>query len=159
MSASVILAVVILGFAAGLRALTPPAVVAWCAYLGCIDLGATPFSFMSSPIIVVAFSLLALGEYVWDLLPNTPNRAAPPALISRVLTGSFAAACLFAATNNSLAFCILGGIAAIVGAFGGQWIRVRLVQALTVKDAFVAIPEDVLAVGISLCAVCIIGGR
>src|SRR5215207_9730815 len=112
MDATVILAVVIIGFAAGLRGLTPPAIVAGCSYLGCIDLHNTPFTFMASPIAVAGFSLLAFGEYVWDLLPNTPSRTAPPGLISRVLTASFAGACLLAAANNNLAFCILGGIAA-----------------------------------------------
>ena len=156
MNATVILAVVIIGFATGLRGLTPPAVVAWCAHLGCINLGATPFSFMSSAIAVAVFSFVAAGEYVWDLLPKTPSRTAAPGLISRIVSGSFSAACLLAATNHSLAFCILGGAAAILGAFVGVRIRTRLVSVLGVRDAAVALPEDLVAIGLSLCAVCLI---
>ena len=156
MNAIVILAVVIIGFAAGLRGLTPLGVVAWCVYLGCINLGSTPFSFMSSPILVVGFSVLAVGEYVWDLLPNTPNRTAAPGLISRILTGSFAAGCLLAATNTSLAFCILGGGAAIVGAFAGLRVRERLGRSLAVHDAWIAIPEDIIAIAMSLSAVLLV---
>ena len=156
MNATVILAVLIIGFATGLRGLTPPAVVAWCAYLGCIYLGATPFSFMSSALAVAILSLFAVGEYVWDLLPNTPSRTERPGLISRIVSGSFSAACLLAAANHSLAFSILGGIAAIIGAFVGVQIRTRLVNALGVKDAVIAIPEDIVAIGLALCAVCLI---
>jgi len=156
MNATVILAVLIIGFGTGLRGLTPPAVVAWCAYLGCINLGSTPFSFMSSAIAVAVFSFFAVGEYVWDLLPKTPSRTAPPGLISRIVSGSFSAACLIAATNHGFAFSILGGGAAIVGAFVGVQIRTRLVNALGVKDAVIAIPEDIVAIGLALCAVCLI---
>ena len=153
MDVSTILAVLLIGFAAGLRALTPPVVVAWCAYLGWINLDPTPFSFMSLWIAVAIFSLLALGEYVGDLLPSTPSRTAPLGLIARVVTGSFSAACLLAATDHGLAFCVLAGLAAIGGAFAGYQSRIRLVQALKVKDAFVAIPEDAIAILISILAV------
>jgi uncharacterized membrane protein len=114
---------------------------------------------MSSWITVAIVSLLALGEYVGDVLPSTPNRTAPPGLIARFVTGSFAAACLLAAVNNGLAFCVLGGIAAIAGAFAGLQIRMRLVRALAVNDAFVAIPEDLVAIALSLCALCVAGSR
>jgi uncharacterized membrane protein len=153
MNPSLILSIALIGFAAGLRGLTPPAVVAWCAYLGCIDLAATPFAFMSSPIFVAGFSFLAIGEYVWDLLPNTPNRTALPGLISRIVTGSFSAACLIAATTISLVFCIIGGIAAIAAAFGGLHLRTRLGKIFVVGDAWIAIPEDLIAVGLSASAV------
>ncbi len=156
MNPFLILSVALIGFAAGLRGLTPPAVVAWCAYLGCINLAETQFSFMSSAISVAVFSFLAFGEYVWDLLPNTPNRTALPGLISRIITGSFAAACLLAASDNNFAFCILGGIAAIAGAFGGLRLRTRLGKIFGVSDAWIAIPEDLIAIGISVSAVLLI---
>ena len=35
---------------------------------------------------------------------------------------------------------------AVVGTFGGYQVRTRLVRALKVKDIFVAIPEDLVAV-------------
>lgn len=156
MDSTLILGLLIIGFSAGLRGLTSPAVVAWCAYLGCIDLAATPFAFMSSPIFVAILSILAIGEYVWDLLPNTPNRTALPGLISRISTGSFSAACLLAATNNTLAFCILGGVAAIAGAFGGLRLRTRLGKIFGVSDAWIAIPEDLIAIVMSLSAAWIV---
>jgi uncharacterized membrane protein len=155
MNSTLFLAIVMIGLSAGLRTFTAPAVVAWCAYLGCINLSQTPFSFVGSPIAVVIFSLLAAGEYVWDVLPNTPSRTAAPGLIGRTVTGAFTAACLLSASATSLTFSLLGSIAAIAGAYLGLWVRTRLVTALRTRDAFVAIPEDIVAIGISIVAVCI----
>ena len=42
-----------------------------------------------------------------------------------------------------------GGIGAVLGTFGGYQVRTRLVRALKVKDIFVAIPEDLVAVGLA----------
>lgn len=153
MDISTTLAVLLIGFAAGLRALTPPAVVAWCAFLGWINLDATPFSFMSSWIAVAIFSLLALGEYIGDLLPSAPDRTALPGLIARIATGSFSAACVLAATGNGVAFALLGGLAAVAGAFAGLHLRRGAVRSLKTRDAFIAIPEDVIAILITIFAV------
>ncbi len=66
-----------IGVAAGLRSLTPPAVVAWAAHLGWLNLNDSPLAFMGSIIAVVIFSLLAVIELIVDLLPSTPKRTAP----------------------------------------------------------------------------------
>jgi len=57
------------GVAAGLRSLSPPAVVAWAAHLGWLNLSDSPLRFMASTIAVVIFSLLAVFELIADLLP------------------------------------------------------------------------------------------
>jgi uncharacterized membrane protein len=44
---------------------------------------------------------------------------------------------------------IAGGIGAVLGAFVGYEIRRRLVSGLKVKDAFVAIPEDLVAIALA----------
>jgi uncharacterized membrane protein len=67
-----------IGFAAGLRALIPPAVVAWAAHLGWMNLNGSPFAFMGSTITVVIFSLLAVFELIGDLRPSTPKRTPRP---------------------------------------------------------------------------------
>ncbi|MEP6703928.1 MAG: DUF4126 family protein [Acidobacteriota bacterium] len=147
------LGIILTGLSAGLRAFTPPAVITWCAYLGCLNLDATPFAFMSSPISVAILSLFAVGEYVGDLLPIAPNRTDLLGLLARVATGAFSAACLLAANGNSMTLAIIGSAAAVVGAYGGYHARVRLVKALGVNDAFVAIPEDLIAIAISIVSV------
>ena len=63
-----------IGIVAGLRSLTAPALVAWAAYLGWLNLQASPFAFMGSTTAVAIFSVLALGELVADKLPKAPQR-------------------------------------------------------------------------------------
>ena len=100
-----------IGFTAGLRSLTPPAVVAWAAHLGWLNLSNSAFAFMGSTITVVIFSLLAVLELISDLLPQTSKRTAPVPLMARIIMGALCGACLCAASNQSL---IIG---AILGAF------------------------------------------
>src|SRR5580704_12887251 len=134
-----------IGFVAGLRSLTAPAAVSWAAHLGFLSLQHTPLSFMGSTAAVAILTLLAAGEYVGDLLPKTPRRTLQGPLIARIVTGGLSAACLFASSNKSiLVGALLGGIGAVIGAFAGYQARKRLVHGLKVKDAVIAIPEDLI---------------
>jgi uncharacterized membrane protein len=125
-----------LGFVAGLRSMTAPAVVAWASYIGWVNLSNSPLAFMGSRWAVALFSLAALGEYIVDLLPGTP-----------ALTGASVAM----AGGFLLWVGVLGGaIGAIAGAFGGYGTRAGLVHAIHVPDAVIAIPEDVIALSLGL---------
>jgi uncharacterized membrane protein len=138
------------GVAAGLRSLTPPAVVAWAAHLGWLNLNNSPLAFMGSIIAAIIFSLLALFELFLDLQPSTPKRTSPVPLVARILTGGLCGACLYAAGNQSLIIgAILGPVGGVIGAFAGYEIRRRLVAALHVKDIFVALLEDLVAIGLA----------
>jgi uncharacterized membrane protein len=136
-----------IGFVAGLRSLTAPAAVSWAAHLGFLSLQHTPLAFMGSTAAVAILSLLAAGEYVGDLLPKTPRRTEPGPLIARMVTGGLSGACLFVSDNRSLLIgVLLGAVGAVIGAFAGYEARKRLVSGLKVKDAVIAIPEDVVAI-------------
>lgn len=139
-----------LGFAVGLRSLTPPAVVAWATYLGWLNLNNSPLAFMGSIITVVIFSILALFELFVDLQPSTPKRTAPVPLGARILTGGLCGACLCVASNQSLIIgAILGAIGGVIGAFVGYQIRRKLVSALNIKDIFIALLEDLVAIALA----------
>ncbi|HKF95394.1 MAG TPA: DUF4126 family protein [Gammaproteobacteria bacterium] len=138
-----------IGIVAGLRSLTAPAVVSWAAHLGWLKLQGSPLAFMGSIAAVTIFSLLALIEYVADLLPKTPNRTTPVSLIARILMGGLSGACLCASAGQSLLVgAMLGGIGGVIGAFAGYQARTRLVNGLKVKDTLIAIPEDLVAIGL-----------
>src|SRR6266513_4289344 len=142
------------GVAAGLRSLSAPAVVAWAAHLGWLNLNNSPLAFMGSIITVVIFSILALFELFVDLQPSTPKRTAPVPLGARILMGGLCGACLYAASNQPLVIgAILGAVGGVIGAFAGYEIRRRSVAALQVKDIFIALLEDLITISLAYFAV------
>ena len=147
---SVLLLAFGIGFVAGLRSLTAPALVAWAAHLQWIHLHNSPLSFMGSPIAVAIFSLAAIGELVTDKLPKTPARTAAMPLVARIVMGGLSGACLYAAAAATpIVGAVLGIIGAVCGTFAGYYIRRALVNGLKVKDVFIALAEDVFAIALA----------
>jgi uncharacterized membrane protein len=140
-----------IGVAAGMRSMTAPAVVSRAAHDGRLDLRDTPLAFMGSGRAAALTAAAALGEYATDLLPATPNRTDPGPLAARIVSGGLCGACVCAARRESAAVgAVLGGIGAVLGAFGGYHARKRLVNGLKVPDACIAVPEDLLAIRLAL---------
>jgi uncharacterized membrane protein len=138
-----------IGIVAGLRSLTAPAVVAWAAHFGWLNLHDSALGFMSSAAVVAIFSLLAIAELVADKLPMVPRRTAPAPLLARIITGSLCGACLCAAAGKALiAGALLGATGGVIGAFAGYEIRRHVVNNLHIHDFVVAVCEDVLALGL-----------
>lgn len=152
MNANYVLAVAFgIGLVAGLRSLTAPAAVSWAAYLGWLNLHNSPLAFMGSTVVVAIFSLLAIVEYVADMLPKTPSRTATAPLIARIVTGGFSGACVCVAANQPMLVGIaLGGLGGLIGAFAGYEIRKRVVNALKIKDAIIALAEDLITIGLAV---------
>jgi uncharacterized membrane protein len=143
-----------IGVVAGLRSMTAPAVVAWAAYLGWINLSGSHLAFMGSVWAVAIFTLGALGEFVADQLPSTPARTTAGPLIARIVMGLLTGACVGLAAGVSLSIAaVVGAIGAILGTFGGYQARVGLVRNLKVADVVVAIPEDLIAIALGLLLV------
>jgi uncharacterized membrane protein len=68
--------------------------------------------------------------------------------------GSLTGACLGTAGGTSLWLgAPSGAIGAIAGAFGGYQLRVGLVRALHTRDFAIAVPEDLIAIGLGLVLV------
>ena len=140
-----------IGVVAGLRSMTAPAIVAWAAHLGWISLSGSPLAFMGSAWAVGIFTLGALAEFVADQLPTTPARTTAGPLAARIVMGSLTGACLGTAGGASLWLgALIGAIGAIAGGFGGYQARVGLVQGLHLPDIAIAIPEDLIAIGLGL---------
>jgi len=140
-----------IGVVAGLRSLTAPAVVAWSARLGWINLHNSPLAFMGSKWTVVIFTVLAVVEFIGDQLPSTPPRTGAVGLSARIVTGALTGACLAVAGSASLLWGAIAGIVgAVAGAYGGYHTRVGLVRSLRVRDFVVALPEDAIAIGLGL---------
>ncbi|OBK52908.1 DUF4126 domain-containing protein [Mycobacterium sp. 1081908.1] len=152
--ALILLLALLIGVVAGLRSLTAPAVVAWGAYLGWIDLHGTWASWMGNIITAVVFTVLAVGELVNDKLPKTPARTAPPIFAARIIMGGLAGAALGAWPHWTFSALGAGIIGAVLGTFGGYQARKRL-AAVAGKDLPIALLEDAIAVlgGFAIVAV------
>lgn len=137
----------LIGLFAGLRSMTPPAAVAWAVHLGWLRL-MRPLALIGSIPGVIILSVLAIGEIIFDKLPNTPNRTAALGLIGRIVTGGLTGACVSIGGGQSAfvgaALGLLGGIA---GCFGGYHARARLVKSLNLQDFYIALLEDLIAIG------------
>ena len=143
-----------IGVIAGLRSLTAPAMVAWAAHRGWLNLQGSSLSFMGSTPAVAAFTILAVIELVADQLPSTPARTKPPGLIARILLGGLSGAAVALAGGQSAAVgCALGAVGGVVGAFVGYQVRTGLVHALKVPDFVIAVLEDLVAVAGALLIV------
>jgi uncharacterized membrane protein len=143
----------LIGFFAGLRSLTAPAATAWAVYLGWLKLD-RPLSLIGSVPAVAIFTLLAVAELVADKLPQTPSRTSPPGLIARIVMGGLAGACISVGGEQGVFVgVLLGAIGGVVGCFAGYQARTVLVKTLNVRDLYVALIEDLVAVGGSVWVV------
>jgi uncharacterized membrane protein len=145
------LAVPLLGFATGLRSMTPMAVLCWFSYLGYLPVDGTWAQWTAKFTTAVIFTVLAAGELVGDKLPRTPSRTAPFPLLARVALGGLAGSIAATAMGGpGLEGVLLGVVGALVGAFGGAMVRRDVVAKLGCPDWPVAVIEDAIAV---LCAI------
>jgi uncharacterized membrane protein len=146
-----ILCTLLVGLVAGLRAMTPLAIVSWCANLGVLDLAGKPLSFMGNRYAAVIFTVLAIAELVNDKLPKTPSRKTPGPFITRVVTGALAGATVASAHNVLILGLVLGALGAVGGTLGGASIRARLAAAFG-RDLPAALLEDAAGIAIALFA-------
>jgi uncharacterized membrane protein len=150
-----LMAIPLLGVVTGMRSMTAMAVLCWFAYRGDLPLDGTWAAWAGKLITAIIFTVLALGEFVADKLPKTPNRTAPGPLLARVVIGGLVGSIVAAGLNGSeFEGVILGVGGALIGAFGGFLVRRELVLRIGCKDWPVALVEDFSAV---ICAVLAMG--
>jgi uncharacterized membrane protein len=154
-----LVAIPLLGLANGMRAMTPMAVLCWFAYAGYLPVGDTWAFWTAKLVTAIVFTVLAMGEFVADKLPKTPNRTAPGPLIARLLFGGLVSAIVAAALDGSgIEAVILGEAGVLIGAFAGFLIRRELVVRSGFKDWPVALLEDFSAVVLAIIAMGIVTG-
>jgi uncharacterized membrane protein len=137
-----------IGFIAGLRSMTAPAVVSWAAHWKWLDLQHSHLAFLGSTAAVYILTAGAIVEFIVDKLPKAPRRTEPLGLIARFALGGLSGAALCAAANQSVVLGgVVGGVGGVAGGFAGYEARTRLVKALKVPDIVVALLEDAVAIG------------
>ena len=135
----------LIGIVAGLRAMTPLAVLAWGAMLGWINLDGTWAAWIGSIIAVVILSVLGVGELVTDQLPKTPSRKVPAQFGARIVIGALAGAVIGTPFGHIYSAIGAGIIGAVLGTLGGAEARSRLAAKFG-KDLPAALIEDAVAV-------------
>jgi uncharacterized membrane protein len=144
----------LLGVVAGLRTMTPPAVVSWGARLGWLHLENTWLAFLGSAVTPYILSVIAIGELINDKLPKTPSRKAPVPFTGRVVTGALCGAALGAANQALIGGLLAGVLGAVAGTLGGYEARTRLAKAIGGKDLPIALLEDAIAICGAVWIVC-----
>jgi uncharacterized membrane protein len=141
----------LLGISTGMRTMTATAVMCWFAYWQLLpQKGWASWTGLLATAIV--FMVLAVGEYIGDLLPQTPNRTAPGPLAARIVFSGFVGALAAHALIEPLAGgVILGVLGALVGAYGGMWLRMQGTKLLK-RDMPVGLLESLLALVIAAIA-------
>lgn len=135
----------LIGIVAGLRAMTPLAVLSCAARAGWLPLQETPLAFMGYAVTPWILVLAALGELVNDKLPKTPSRLIPMQFGTRLFTGAWAGATLTAAHGTLWAGLLIGAIGAVLGTLIGHRARRALARAIR-SDAPAALLEDAVAI-------------
>jgi uncharacterized membrane protein len=139
----------LIGIVAGLRTMTPPALVSWAAHLGWLHLTGTWLSFFDNAWVRWILTLLALFEYVFDQLPWVASRTVPSQFAGRIVTGALSGGAIVAG-GGSIAGGICAGITgAVIGTLGGRAFRGRLAAAFG-KDRPAAFIEDAVTIGAAL---------
>ncbi|KRE86025.1 hypothetical protein ASG75_10855 [Rhodanobacter sp. Soil772] len=134
-----------IGMIAGLRAMTPLAVLSCTARMGWLPLQGTPLAFMGYALTPWILALCALGELVNDKLPKTPSRMIPMQFGTRLVTGACAGATLTAAHGLLWTGLVVGATGAAIGTWGGHRTRRALAKAFH-NDVPAALLEDALAI-------------
>jgi uncharacterized membrane protein len=154
-----LIAIPLLGLVTGLRSMTAIAVLCWFAHFGYLPLDGTWGFWAAKLVTAIVFTVFALGEYVADKLPKTPNRIALGPLLVRVVIGGLVGALVAAGLDGSgIEGVILGIGGALIGSFGGFLVRREIVLRLGCKDWPVALVEDASAIIFAILAMGIVTG-
>ncbi len=143
--------VLLLGVATGMRTMTAMAMLCWFAYLKVLPQNGWAF-WTGTLAAVIVFTVLAVGEYIGDTLPQTPSRLAPGPLAARLVFGALAGALGAHAMLEPVAGGVILGVSgALIGAYGGYHAR-RAGARWAGRDLPVAICGSLLALFLAFWA-------
>lgn len=146
-------AMFLLGMATGMRSMTPIAVVCWFAWSGRLHVQNTWAFWTANVISLAVFGVFAVGEWVGDTLPMTPNRTSFFPAAARVVFGALCGAVLASAYMEPVAGgLVFGAAGALVGTWGGFYLR-RAVTRIVKHDLPIALLGSVLAALISIVSI------
>jgi uncharacterized membrane protein len=143
---------IFLSIGSGCRTMTPIAVVCWAAYLGYLP--ATGWaSWTGTLTATVIFTVFAVGEWVGDLLPQTPSRRDLLPALGRIAFGILVASLMWKLENQPVAGgVVIGIVGALIGTVLGYRVRMGLARKIG-RDWPVGIAESMLVLVVSIAMV------
>ncbi len=106
-----------------------------------------PIGFLSSIAIADILKVLALGEFLADKLPFTPNRTKPVSVAVRCFSGALAGAAIYSAAGKKpLTGALLGGLVAGASTYGSFYLR-KAVSGSGFGNIISGVIEDAFVVG------------
>ena len=141
-----------LGAVAGIRSMTPPALLSRAASRGGVrGIEATPFGFLASPRVATLLTVLAVGEISADKLPFSPDRVSLPGLAGRLATGALVGAALFAANGRKgTSGGAVGAVSSLATSYLSFYLRTGIQQRFGLPNPAGGILEDAIALTIGL---------
>lgn len=139
----------LMGFAAGLRSMTPMGILAAERNDASLRGGWKDWPVLSSPTGRVLLQMSTVGEMVVDKLPFVPARTDPKSIWGRILSGAVAGMAIGTLRKDPgarLAGATAGIAGSLAGAYGGYAYRTKAVETTGLPDLPVALVEDVAAV-------------
>ena len=144
----------LLGVAAGVRSITPVAVVSWVVAPGSRPLRRSPLAFLSQPAVRATCAVMVAAEAVADKLPITPARTAPGTWLGRVLLGGLAGAAISAARDRPVGTGMVAGAgSAGISTYVSYRIRMALIEQAGLPNVVAGSVGDLAALALSLAAV------
>ncbi|GAB3900336.1 DUF4126 family protein [Spirosoma agri] len=139
-----------LGFIAGMRALTAPALLSHKLERTLpTKTPETPVQYFAQPTTSIALKVLAGAEIIGDKVPHGPDRTTPPQFITRITSGATCGAVVSEVEGQSASLgAIAGGLGAVAGTLLFFNLRRWLDHDLGIPDQVGALAEDALAIGV-----------
>ncbi len=148
----VLLGAIGLGAVAGMRSMTPPALLSRAASRGGIPgIEGTPFAPLASTGISRLLTVLAAGEIFADKLPFVPDRTSVPSLTGRLATGALVGAALFSAHGRrGTTGGAFGAVSSLAASYLSFYLRSGAQERFGLPGPLLGLVEDAVALSIGL---------
>jgi len=118
---------ILMGVVAGMRSMTPIAVISWAAKRQPASSRPTSLSMLSAPAVSKVTLALAAAELFGDKMRASPDRTSTPGILARVATGAIAGAAV-APFRDRTRGAVLGASMAVGAAYVTLAIRKRAIR-------------------------------
>jgi uncharacterized membrane protein len=141
---------VLIGIVAGMRSLTPVAVISWAAQRSSQFKNSHWPGLLSHPQVSKVAFALAAAELLGDKMRSAPDRIITPGILARIATGAIAGMAV-APPREQRKAAVLGATAAVGAAYVSFGIRQRAIRKR--GQTSTGLIEDALAIGAALLIV------